>query len=91
MVTVQLQAQSGYMVTPFSIEHTKQLVNRYSASKLLKDYFIARINHCSVARIMALTPQNSGNNEIRILDRETLRVGPIAAGEDHGLLQKTSS
>ena len=37
---------------------------------------------------MALTPQNSGNNEIRILDRETPRVSPIAAGEDHSLLRK---
>lgn len=37
---------------------------------------------------MALTPQNSGNNEIRILDQETPTVGPIAAGEDHSLLRK---
>lgn len=37
---------------------------------------------------MALTPQNSGNNEIRILDRETPRVSPIAAGGDHSLLRK---
>ena len=61
---------------------------RYSALKLLQDYFIARINRCSVACIMALTPQSSGNHEIGRLDRETPRVGPIAAGEDNDLLRK---
>ncbi|XP_068736153.1 uncharacterized protein [Montipora capricornis] len=37
---------------------------------------------------MALTPQSSGNHEIGRLDRETPRVGPIAAGEDNDLLRK---
>ena len=37
---------------------------------------------------MAEAPQISGNNEIRILDRETSRGSPIAAGGDRSRLRK---